>query len=312
MPDIVIVFFVLGVVAGVAKSDLKVPQAAYDTLSILLMLTLGLKGGMSLNGHLSWTLMPELISIMLLGVCIPLALYPLLRKLVKLSQANSASIAAHYGSVSAGTFAVALAFTESLNLPVAPQTTLYLVLLELPAIVVGILLYRHLAGSQGSTASIVHEALTSKGVILLAGGVVIGAIYGHEGAASIAPLFLGAFKALLALFLLEMGLSAAKHLYPIPWQHWRLALFALLSPVFLALLGGLVSYSLGLSLGSALILTTITASASYIAAPAAIRAAIPAADVGLAIFASLGISFPFNTLVGIPLYYQCLHHYFLT
>ncbi|HSX51621.1 MAG TPA: sodium-dependent bicarbonate transport family permease, partial [Cellvibrio sp.] len=120
MPDIVVMFFLLGVIAGVAKSDLKVPKAAYDTLSILLMLTLGLKGGLALHGNVHWQLLPEVITVILLGVAIPLALYPLLRKLVQLSAANSASIAAHYGSASAGTFAVAIAFAEANNLSIAP------------------------------------------------------------------------------------------------------------------------------------------------------------------------------------------------
>lgn len=306
MPDIVVIFFVLGIMAGLAKSDLKVPQAAYDTLSILLMLTLGLKGGMALHGNFHASLLPELVAILIMGFIIPLVLYPLLAGWVKLSSANSASLAAHYGSVSAGTFAVALGFAETLKLPIAPETTLYLVLLELPAIIVGISLYRKLTGSAESNLCIIQEAVTSKSVILLIGGVVIGALYGHEGAASITPLFLGGFKALLALFLLEMGLSAAKYLYPLPWQHWRLALFALLAPCTLALVGAALSVFLQLPIGSALILTTLMASASYIAAPAAIRAAIPQADVGLAIFASFGITFPFNTLIGIPLYYQLL------
>lgn len=306
MPDIVIMFFLLGVIAGVAKSDLKVPKAAYDTLSILLMLTLGLKGGLALHGQVSWALLPEVIVVILLGIAIPLLLYPLLCKLVQLSAANSASIAAHYGSASAGTFAVALAFAEANNLAIAPQTTLYLVLLELPAIVVGILLYKRATGSGASMKGIWHEALTSRGVVLLTGGVLIGYFYGPEASKDIAPLFLGAFKALLALFLLEMGVCASQHLNPFPWHHWRLVSFALLAPFALAMTGAAAGVVLDLPLGSVLILAALTASASYIAAPAAIRAAIKEADVGLAIFAALGITFPLNVLIGIPLYYQAI------
>jgi uncharacterized protein len=307
VPDIVIMFFLLGVLAGLAKSDLSVPKAAYDTLSILLMLTLGLKGGLSLHGQVSWELLPEVLAVLLVGTLIPLVLYPLLRKVVNLSQANSASIAAHYGSASAGTFAVALAFAEALNLPIAPQTTLYLVLLELPAIVVAILLYRKVSVGSGSAAAIWHEALTSRGVLLLTGGVLIGYWYGPEGSKAIAPLFLGSFKALLALFLLEMGLCVSKHLYPLPLKHWRLVSFALAAPVFLAVVGLAVGMLLGLPSGSILILSCLVASASYIAAPAAIGSAIKDADVGIAILAALGVTFPFNVLVGIPLYYEMLN-----
>lgn len=304
MPDIVIMFFLLGVAAGVAKSDLKVPKAAYDTLSILLMLTLGLKGGLALHGNVSWQLLPEVITVILLGVAIPLAVYPLLRKLVNLSPANSASIAAHYGSASAGTFAVAIAFAELNNLTIAPQTTLYLVLLELPAIVVGILLYKKATGNGGSTKGIWHEALTSRGVVLLTGGVIIGYLYGPDASKDIAPLFLGAFKALLALFLLEMGVCASQHLNPFPWQHWKLICFGLIAPFALALVGTFAGIALGLPQGSILILAALTASASYIAAPAAVAAAIKEADVGLAILAALGVTFPLNVLIGIPVYHR--------
>lgn len=304
MPDIVIMFFLLGVLAGLAKSDLKVPQAAYDTLSILLMLTLGLKGGLALHGQLSWQLVPEVVTVILLGISIPLLLYPVLRSWINLNEANAASIAAHYGSASAGTFAVALAYAEANHLAISPQTTLYLVLLELPAIVVAILLYKKSTGSGGSVAGIWHEALTSRGVVLLTGGLVIGYCYGPDGSSDVAPLFLGAFKALLALFLLEMGICASQYLNHFPWQRWRLISFALLAPPCLALLGIGAGLALELPPGALLILAALTASASYIAAPAAIQSAIKEADVGLAIFAALGVTFPLNVLLGIPLYYQ--------
>lgn len=306
MPDIVVMFFLLGILAGLAKSDLVVPKAAYDTLSILLMLTLGLKGGLSLHGQLSWQLLPEVMAVLAIGTLIPFVLYPLLRHAIQLTPANAASVAAHYGSASAGTFAVALAFAEALQLPIAPQTTLYLVLLELPAIVAAIMLHRKVSGSTESAGAIWHEALTSRGVLLLTGGVVIGYCYGPDGSSAIAPLFLGSFKGLLALFLLDMGLCASKHLYPLPWHHWRLITFAITAPVALAIVGLLVGLTLGLPTGSTLILGCLVASASYIAAPAAIRTAIKEADVGIAIFAALGITFPFNVLVGIPLYNQLL------
>ncbi len=310
MPDIVIMFFVLGLFGGIAKSDLKVPQAAYDTLSILLMLTLGLKGGLALHGHVSWQLVPEVIAILLLGSLVPLLLYPVLTRAVGLNTANAASIAAHYGSASAGTFAVALAYAEYRNLPIAPQTTLYLVLLELPAIIVGILLHRHMsqkntnAIKKSAASAMWHEALTSKGVLLLVGGVVIGFIYGPEASHSVTSVFVGAFKALLALFLLEMGRCASQYLYPLPIKHWRVAVFALCAPLVLSFIGILIGMALQLPTGSILIVASLAASSSYIAAPAAIGSAIKDADIGLAVFASLGVTFPFNVLIGIPLYWQ--------
>ncbi|NHI01499.1 MULTISPECIES: sodium-dependent bicarbonate transport family permease [Oceanimonas] len=308
MPDIVVAFFALGVVAGLARSDLQVPKAAYDTLGILLMLTIGFKGGLALHGNLHWQLVPELLAVASLGVVIPLLCYPLARRLLRLDQANSASLAAHYGSVSAGTFAVALAYAQTLQLEIAPETTLYLVLLELPAIIVAISLYKRLAGQSdgASHGSVWHEALTSRGVVLLTGGVLIGYFYGPERAAPVSELFIHAFKALLALFLLEMGLCAAKALTPIPWRRWPVMLFALVAPLVLASLGAFAATALELPAGSALILVALVASASYIAAPAAIGAAIEKADIGLAMLASLAVTFPFNVLVGIPLYARWL------
>ncbi|PSJ47484.1 sodium-dependent bicarbonate transport family permease [Zobellella endophytica] len=303
MPDIVVAFFALGVVAGLARSDLKVPKAAYDTLSILLMLTIGFKGGLALHGNLHWRLLPELLAVAALGVLIPLLCYPVARKLLRLNSANSASLAAHYGSVSAGTFAVALAYAQSRQLEIAPQTTLYLVLLELPAIIVAIYLYKTLSGQDtGSKAAVWHEALTSRGVVLLTGGVLIGYFYGPEQAAPVSDLFITAFKGLLALFLLEMGLCTAKALTPVPWWRWPVMLFALLAPLVLAGIGMVAAWLLGLPQGSALILVALVASASYIAAPAAIAAAIKEADIGLAMLAALAVTFPFNVVVGIPLY----------
>ncbi|MGR2741012.1 sodium-dependent bicarbonate transport family permease [Billgrantia sp. Q4P2] len=306
MPDIVVMFFLLGLLAGVVKSDLTIPKAAYDTLSLLLMLTIGLKGGMALYGNLSWSLIPELLAVAALGGLIPLALMPVLRRLVRLSPADSASIAAHYGSVSAGTFAVALAFAESRTLPIGAEVTLYLVMMELPAIMVAIALYRRHSGKDSSEAlqGIWHETLTNRGVILLAGGAVIGAMYGPAEGANVTDLLMGAFHAVLALFLLQMGLTAAETLRPIPWYHWRLLTFALVAPFVLAMAGLAVGLMLGLPTGSLMILTALAASASYIAAPAAMRTAIPQANIGLAMLAALGFTFPLNVIVGIPIYHQ--------
>ncbi|NMF46685.1 sodium-dependent bicarbonate transport family permease [Pseudoalteromonas arctica] len=309
MPDIVVMFFILGLVAGILRSDLAIPKATYDTLSLLLMLTIGLKGGMVLHGNLSWQLLPEMGSVMLLGALIPLMLYPILKYVIKLSVANSASIAAHYGSVSAGTFAVALAYAESAKLVVGAEVTLYLVMLELPAIIVGLLLYRKLdkqnsQKSEPSLKALWHETLTNKSVILLIGGVVIGMMCGTVQGSQVTSLLTSSFKVVLALFLLEMGLVAAQTLRPIPWEHWKLAVFAIVTPLFLGTIGTAVGTLLNLELGSVVILGSLVASASYIAAPAAIKAAIPKADIGLAMLSSLGVTFPFNVIVGIGLYHH--------
>lgn len=306
MPDIVVMFFVLGAIAGLVRSDLTIPKAAYDVLSLLLMLTIGLKGGMALNGSLSWQLVQELGGAVALGIAIPLLVYPAVRYLVRLSVADAASLAAHYGSVSAGTFAVALAYVEANSLTVGGQVTLYLVMMELPAILVGLFLFRRLSrgSSEGSSQGLWHETLTNRSVILLVGGVIIGWMYGPNAGASVTGLFTGAFQGVLALFLLEMGLVASQTLSGLKRDHIRLVLFALIAPSLLSILGLGMALWLALPAGSAVVLITLAASASYIAAPVAIRSAIPSANIGLAMLASLGLTFPFNVIVGIPLYHS--------
>lgn len=305
MPDIVVMFFLLGLIAGLVKSDLQIPKEAYDVLSLLLMLTIGLKGGMALHGNLGWFLVPELVSVALIGVMIPLFVYPILRKLVRLNTADSASFAAHYGSVSAGTFAVSLAYAETHDMLVGGQVTLYLVLLELPAIVLGIFLFRKL--SKDSTSVGVHhilqEAFTNRGVILLIGGVLIGWMYGPNKGASVTALYTDMFQGVLALFLLEMGLVASNALAKVQLDKIRVILFAALMPPVLAWFGIIVGHFLAIPQGSILVLAALTASASYIAAPVAIRSSVPSADIGLVMLASLGITFPFNVIIGIPLYH---------
>lgn len=309
MPDIVVMFFLLGLLAGLVKSDLEIPKAAYDVLSLLLMLTIGLKGGMALYGNIGWHLVPELMGVALLGVIIPAIIYPISRKLLSLSIADSASFAAHYGSVSAGTFAVALAYAESQSLQIGGQVTLYLVLLELPAILFGIIIFKRFTENSSSSVSsfnMVKEAVTSRGVLLLAGGVVIGTMYGPEQGAVVTDLYTSAFKGVLALFLLEMGMVAADALSKISFDKMRVIIFAVVIPPFLAIFGIVAGKLIGLESGSILILASLTASASYIAAPVAIRSAIPKADIGLVMLASLGLTFPFNVLIGIPLYHSWL------
>lgn len=308
MPDIVVMFFLLGLVAGLLRSDLTIPKAAYDTLSLLLMLSIGLKGGLALHDNLEWKLLLELAGVATIGVIIPLLIFPILRFVCRAEIANSASLVAHYGSVSAGTFAVVIAYASSNNIPLNAETTLYLVTLELPAIIVGLLLYRMFSQEKVASRQIElwHETLTNRGVVLLLGGVIIGYMYGPNSGADVTSLFTSMFKAVLALFLLEMGLTAAETLKPIPWEKWRLLLFAAIAPFGLSFVGIGIGLALGVPEGSVLVLASLAASASYIAAPAAIKTAIPKADIGLAMLMSLGITFPINVLVGIPIYHAVI------
>lgn len=231
MPDIVTMFFVLGVIAGLVRSDLEVPKAAYDLLSLLLMLTIGLKGGIALHGNITPELLIRLAGIISLGFMIPLVLYPIMRRLVRLGPSDAASFIAHYGSVSAGTFAVALAYTQTHQRMIGGDVTLFLVVLELPAILVAIILYNFLhrgrnAQKNASLTPIILESLTNRSVILLVGGMLIGWLYGPQQGLEVTGILMGAFTVVLALFLLNMGLTAAEALRGIRRSHWRVLTFA--------------------------------------------------------------------------------------
>ena len=306
----VVLFFFLGAFAGFIRSDLKIPDVLYESLSIFLLLAIGLKGGVELARHSMHDIALPALTVVAVAVLIPLAAYPVLRRLGKLSRADAGSIAAHYGSVSVVTFTVGSAYLARLGVPAEGYMTVLLVLLEFPALVLGVLLARR---GQADTpwAPMLHEVFVGKSFVLLLGGLVIGWIAGPEGMATIDNVFFDLFKGLLAFFLLEMGLIVAKRFGDLRRAGVFLIVFAVLMPLAAAGLGLLTSMLLGLSVGGMTLLATLYASASYIAAPAAMRIALPQANPALSIGAALGITFPFNLIVGIPLYHwlaQQLHH----
>ena len=310
MLDPVVLFFVLGVAARLAKSDLRLPEALYEALAIYLLLAIGLKGGVELARHPSLAVLPHALAAMAVGAVIPLLLYPILRTLGRLSTADSASIAAHYGSVSVVTFAVATSVLLHAGIASEPYMPLLVALMEAPGIIVGIVLARRFApatdGRRPATqwGTLAHEVLFGKSVLLLLGGLLIGFIAGPKGIPPIEPLFMGLFKGVLALFLLEMGLVAGGRIGELKRAGAFLVVFGLAAPVALGVLGALVGHLIGLSTGGTALLATLAASASYIAAPTAMRVAVPEANPALSIGVALGVTFPFNITLGIPLYLQ--------
>ena len=311
MIDVVVLFFLLGLLARLVKSDLALPGVLYETLSIYLLLAIGLKGGVELSKQSIETVMPQMLFCLAIGVAIPLLLYPVLRRLVGLNGFDAASVAAHYGSVSVVTFAVASAYLAHRNIEFEPHAALWVALLEAPGIVAGIALARWYEKKQGGTTGVktgiawgalAHDVFLGKSVFLLVGGLAIGTLMGEKGVAPIAPLFTVLFKGVLALFLLELGLVAGGRLGELKRYGIKLIAFALLAPMALAVMGALGGKALGLSAGGVAIMAALIASASYIAAPTAMRIAVPQANAALSITAALGITFPFNVLLGIPLY----------
>lgn len=300
--DPVIWFFLFGLFAGAMKSELRLPSQIYDFVSMLLLITIGLKGGIELANQPFNTLLPQMVVIVGIGFLLPLLVFPVLRHIGKFSRADSASISAHYGSVSVGTFAVAVAYMNTRGIEFEEHMALFVVLLEIPAILIGIILARGMSkDTQWSTVG--HEVLLGKGVMFLLGGLFIGWLSGPSGVESISPLFFDLFKGILALFLLEMGLITATQLGSLKRYGVFLVIFGIVTPLIFAVLGTATGLALGLSIGGTAILATLFASASYIAVPAAMRISVPEANPTLSLTASLGITFPFNILFGIPLYH---------
>ena len=308
MIDVVVFFFLLGVLARLVKSDLRLPEALYETLSIYLLLAIGLKGGIELSKQPLMALAPQVLACMALGFLIPFLLYPLARAL-RLNGPDAASLVAHYGSVSVVTFAVATAALTRQGIAHESHAALWVAVMEAPGLVAGILLARwalraesRARGRPANWGGLAHDVLFGKSVLLLMGGLVIGAVAGVEGTAPIKAVFIDPFKGVLALFLLELGLVAGGRLAEVRRFGAAVLVIGLGAPPLLALLGAGVGWALGLSTGGVALLATLAASASYIAAPTAMRIAVPEANAALSITAALGITFPFNIVVGIPLY----------
>lgn len=303
--------FLLGLLGSKLKSDLRLPEPIYAFLSIYLLFGIGLKGGHSLKTvSFADFLAPGLVTLVC-GVLIPVAAFFSLKLIRALSDVDRGSIAAHYGSTSLVTFSAALLFMESNNIFVEGFAPALLTLLEVPGLIVGI----YLANSsrekknvdQGPSVSwleTLKEVLLGKTILLLVGGMFIGFITSDAGFAKVRPLFIDLLTGLLALFLLHLGYLAGTSSDEIKRVGWRLGLFAIVFPLGSGFVGTLAGNLVGLSIGGATILGVLAASASYIAAPAAVSIALPRANLSLALMSSVGITFPFNLILGIPIYYE--------
>jgi hypothetical protein len=299
--DPVIWFFVLGILAGAARADLRLPAAIYEFVSTLLLLAIGLKGGVELARDSGGLPLAEFGSILLLGFLLPLPAFAIARRVGRLPRADAASLAAHYGSVSVGTFAVVIGYLATRGIAFEARAPVWVVLLEVPAILAGIVLARGLTG-RVAWGHLLRELFLGRSIVLLIGGLAIGWVSGPDGTASIQPLFLDLFKGILALFLLEMGLIAAAQLPTLRRHGPFIVVYGVVVPLAFSVVGAGLGQLLGLSPGGVAVLATLAASASYIAAPAAFRTAVPEANPALSLTAALAVTFPFNIVIGIPLY----------
>ena len=293
--------FVLGLLAVGLKSDLRLPEALYQGLSIYLLLGIGIKGGVALSEANPSEVWLPILGTLGLGIVIPILAFWLVGKLTKLDVVNRGALAAHYGSTSLVTFSAAIIFLESQQIEYEGFVTTLLAILEIPGIVVGLMLASRGLGRGLNWGESLREIMTSKSIVLLAGGSVLGLITGTSGYERIEPFFGGLFTGILALFLLEMGIVAGRRLPDVKKAGIGLVVFSLGFPLFAGALGVVVGALTGLGLGGSVVLGVLTASASYIAAPAAVRLALPEASPGIYLTAALGITFPFNLIFGIPI-----------
>lgn len=300
--------FFLGGFATLVKSDLKIPEAVSSLLTTYLLLAIGLKGGVELSqahpSELAWPLLATLA----VGLLTPLSAMAVARGVGRLSIADAAALGAHYGSVSIVTFIAVTGFLQATGLPFPGYVTALVVLLEVPGLLLSLVIARVLLArcqvekKHSGLGTVLQEILSGRSLVLLLGGLAIGALCGKEGFARVEPFFGSPFQGVVALFLLEMGLLAARRLREVRKVGVFVLGFATLMPLANACLGLVVSRTAGLPLGAAIVLGTLAASASYIAAPAAVRLALPEANPGIYLNAALTITFPFNLTLGIPLY----------
>jgi hypothetical protein len=317
MPNIfdpAILFFVFGILAGLLRSNLEIPPQIARFLSLYLLMALGLKGGFALaQSGMTTEVMVSLGAALVMAVLVPMLGYVTLRRF--LNGFDAAAIAATYGSVSAVTFITAVQYLDTHGISFGGHMAAAMALMESPAIVLAVVLANHARQTATPvTASgaavvgnaplgrILHEALTDGAQLLLLGAMLIGVLTGESGQAAMKPFSVDLFKGMLAFFLLDMGLLAARNMGTLKGQSVWLLVYAIAGPLVHAGIALLLSGSLGLSVGNGVLLMVLSASASYIAVPAVIRHAIPEANPTLYFGMSLGLTFPLNILVGIPLY----------
>ena len=305
--DPAILFFIFGAFAGAIKSNLEIPQPIARFLSLYLLMALGLKGGFALQkSGFTIEIGLALGLAIFLAIIIPLLGYSLLR--TKLNNYDSAAIAATYGSVSAVTFITATQALDQAGISFGGHMAAAMALMESPAIILAILLANKARASSTNNVQpvgitkILHESFTDGAQLLLLGSMTVGLVSGDDGQKIMAPFSIDLFKGMLAFFLLDMGLMAAKNFNGLKGKPSITLFYAILAPLVHASLALGLCKLLGLPLGETILLMVLAASASYIAVPAVLRHALPEVNPVLYMGMSLGLTFPFNIILGIPLY----------
>ena len=297
-----ILAFFLGVLATLIRSDLKIPDGMYTGLTIYLLFAIGLKGGYKLSQTAFSEFWAPGLAAIVLCLTIPLVAFWLLTRFGKFSALNAAAIAAHYGSVSAVTFGEAQAFLDVQSIAYEGYLPGLLAIMEIPAILLALFLVKSKMHANGSFGQVLHDLFAGKGTVLLLGGLLIGVVSGKKGYEQYAPLFDAPFRGILILFLLAVGIVTGKRLRDLRKAGLFLVVFAIVFPVICAAVALPLAKWVGLSIGGAMVFASLAASASYIAAPTAMRIALPEASPAYYLTAALVVTFPFNITFGLPLY----------
>ncbi len=301
----IVLAFLLGALAGFVRSELELPEAVIKLLSIYLLFSLGLTGGRELAKAEMADVLPLLGITLMMTFGIPTLAYHVARRMGGFDISNAAAIAAHYGSVSTATFFASMAFAAAMGTPAEGTMAAMVALMEF-GVVYSLALARLAMGRQGGgvrVAELMLSVIRGRGILLLLGGMAIGALATEKQWAQISPFYEGLFRGMLMLFLLEMGITAARQIGAFRQVGVFMAGFGVLMPVLHGLVGVTLAHAVGLGVGGAFVFGAICASASFIDAPAACRASLPEANPGIYLTASLGVTLPFNLVVGIPLYY---------
>jgi len=298
-----ILFFVLGLIAAFARSDLSIPDGAAKIMSIYLLLAIGFKGGAAIaESGITGQLVASLFAGIMLSFVLPFIAFSLLRIMTRLDTVNAAAVAGHYGSISIVTFVTAVSLLEAKGITSEGYMVAVAAVMEVPAIMSALWLASRKTGSEMNSAMLRH-ILGNGSIVLLVGSFAIGAITGQEGLVQLQPFIVVPFTGVLCVFLLDMGLSAGKSLMGNRKDiSVGLLTFGCIMPLVGSLVGWGTGVLLGLSTGGVFLLMTLSASASYIAVPAAMKLALPEAKSGIYLSLSLGVTFPFNLTVGLPLY----------
>jgi uncharacterized protein len=303
-----LLFFILGIIATTIKSDLEIPSSSFKFISMYLLFSIGFKGGQELaHSSINAEVIYSLLFGLLIAAIIPLYTFFILKR--RLGAANAGAIAAAYGSVSAVTFVAAGSFLEAQKIEYQGHMVAVMALMEFPSIAVGVLLMNYFDKSDGKSVDIkstLRHSLTNGSVLMIMGSLVIGYISDEKQALDIKPFTTDIFKGFLALFLLEMGITTAKRFKAFRQNGWFVFLFSLFVPLINGVLIAITSQFITDDIGNRFIFAILAASASYIAVPAAMRIIAPNADPGLYIPMALGVTFPMNITIGMPIYYQLI------